>query len=136
MIQLKKKTEMKNNMGKKFSKIVIPIIVSILLQNVCLLGAVSYEVTAINELAMGRKNLESIVCVIIFYMLFVGTFFVFDILFYALDRYATEMFSLKQQKWMRKNIFACVIGKRQLSNEEKAETTSFINNDMPDIVEL
>lgn len=67
-------------------------------------------------------------------LVFVGIS-VLDILFYALDRYAIEMFSLKQQKCMRHNIFSSVIGKRQLSNEEKAETTSFINNDMPDIVE-
>lgn len=80
MIQLKEKIEMKNNMGKKFSKIVIPIIMSILLQNACLLGAVSFEVTAINELSMGRKNLESIVCVIVFYMLFTGAFLIYAVL--------------------------------------------------------
>ncbi len=66
-------------------------------------------------------------------LIFVGIS-IFDILLYALDRYAIEMFSLKQQKWMRHNIFSSAIVKRQLSNEEKAKTTSFINNDMPDIV--
>ena len=80
MIQLKEKTEMKKNRTKKISKIMIPIIMSILLQNACLLGAVSYEVTAINELSVGRKNLESIVCVIVFYMLFVGTFLIYAVL--------------------------------------------------------
>lgn len=71
---------MKKNMEKKFGKIVLPIIASILLQNACLLGAVSYEVTAINELSVGRKNLESIVCVIVFYMLFAGTFLIYAVL--------------------------------------------------------
>ena len=77
MTQLKEKTKMKNNMGKKA---VLPILVSIILQNVCLLGAVSYEVIAINELSMGRKNLESIVCVIVFYMLYVGAFLIYAVL--------------------------------------------------------
>ena len=63
---------MNNNSRRKFCKIVVPIIISILSQNVCLIGAVSYEVTAINELANGRKNLESIVCVIVFYVFFIG----------------------------------------------------------------
>lgn len=67
-------------MRKKFSKIAIPIVMSILLQNACLLGAVSYEVTAINELSRGRKNLESIVCVIVFYMLFTGASLVYAVL--------------------------------------------------------
>lgn len=80
MNQLKEKTETKNNMGMKISKIVLPIIMSILLQNACLLGAVSYEVTAINELSMGRKNLESIVCVIVFYMLFTGASLIYAVL--------------------------------------------------------
>lgn len=77
MNQLKEKTRMKNNMRKKFSKIVIPIIISIFLQNIFLLGAISYEVTAINELSMGTKNLNSIAGVIVLYMLYIGASLVY-----------------------------------------------------------
>lgn len=72
MNQLKEKMSMKNNIRRKFCKILIPIIISIVFQNACLIGAVSYEVIAINELASGRKNLESILCVIILYMFYIG----------------------------------------------------------------
>ena len=71
MNPLKENIRMKTNINRKIMKTVIPIIISILLQNIFLLGVISYEVTAINELSMGTKNLNSIVGVIVLYMLYI-----------------------------------------------------------------
>ncbi|MBQ6843742.1 MAG: ABC transporter ATP-binding protein [Agathobacter sp.] len=68
---------MKTNINRKITKTMIPIIISIFLQNIFLLGAISYEVTAINELSMGTKNLNSIAGVIVLYMLYIGASLVY-----------------------------------------------------------
>lgn len=60
---------------------------------------------------------------------------VLQVIFSVLDQYSSNLFQVNQKKKMRSHMFRAVIRETNLNREKISSFVSFMNNDVPDIVE-